>query len=234
MTSDVPSVFDKIRQHHGREVMEEARKFQWRFTTLQTDYEVLHQIKEMDIPPATERTQQLRTQGYVFEFERRLHHYLSGLYTLVQQQETLQSGIGESYEDELSEIEGDYRSLETSRTVLGLRHYVQHENVLPLQVRTSEIDKSSSLVILLRDLHREGRDDFEAHFGHVEGQYLDPIEWVERDWSNVEDFYRQTLHVIQNQNEEEMEELQKLNQEVDELYDEIREDYLELHNEDST
>lgn len=82
---------------------------------------------------ASERSQQLATQGYVFEVERRLHHYLSGLYTLVQQQLTLQDGVGQSFKKGLQDVLSEYMAKESSRTVLGLRHYVQHENVLPLQ-----------------------------------------------------------------------------------------------------
>lgn len=228
------TVFDKIRDHYGREIAEETEKFRWRYTTLQNDFQDLLGIRDSDIPAASERSQQLQNQGYVFEVERRLHHYLSGLYTLVQQQQTLQTGVGQSFREDLHQVENDYRRLESSRAILGLRHFVQHENVLPLQVRISKLDNTSSLVVMLDDLHRQDGDrDFGSHFGHIDGAYFDPVNKIEEDWENVEVFYEETIQVINKQTQEERGELQRLNEEVDSLYEKLAEDYRELKNDDS-
>ncbi|WP_363463661.1 hypothetical protein [Halogeometricum borinquense] len=223
------SVFEKIREHHGRMVDKESRKFRWRFTTLRNDFTELKEIHQLELPRATERGEQLETQGYVFEVERKLFHYLSGLYTLIEQQKALQNGIGDSFRGELGEVRGEYLGSETARTIMGLRHFVQHENVLPLQVRTSKLDQSSSLVLLVDDLHRQGEDrDFESHFGHIDGAYFDPLEWIEKDWPNVETFFSDSIEVIEEQTKEEREELNKLNKEVDALYDRVSQDLREL------
>jgi hypothetical protein len=233
MTEDHESVFERIRTHEARDVLDERLKFRWRYTTLQNDYQDLREIHEADIPSATERSQQLETQGYVFEVERRLHHYLSGLYTLMQQQLTLQNGVAQSYRQDLQDVKSEYMGKESSRTVLGLRHYVQHENVLPLQAKISKLERTSSLVIMVEDLHREDDDrDFEQHFGHIERPYLYPVEWVMEDWPNVQQFFEDTIEVMERQSREEIEDLQELNEEVDKLYEELAEDFRRLHNDE--
>jgi len=226
------TIFERIRGHEARDVIDERQKFRWRHTTLLNDFRDLTDIHELDIPRATERTQQLETQGYVFEVERRLHHYLSGLYTLLQQQRTLQNGVGQSFGEDLQQVKNEYMRKESSRTVLGLRHYAQHENVLPLQARTSKLERSKSLVVMVDDLHREDDDrDFEQHFGHVTKPYFDPAEWVVDNWPDVEQFFEDTIEVMERQAEEEIDELAQLSEEVDELYEQLAEDYRELQEE---
>lgn len=225
-------IFERIREHEARGVIEERQKFRWRHTTLLNDLNDLKEIHELDIPHATERTQQLETQGYVFEVERRLHHYLSGLYTLLQQQRTLQNGVGQSFGEDLQQVKNEYMRKESSRTVLGLRHYAQHENVLPLQARTSKLEQSKSLVVMVDDLHREDDDrDFEQHFGHIAKPYFDPVEWAIDNWSDVEQFFEDTIEVMERQAEEEIDELEQLSEEADELYEQLAEDYRELQEE---
>lgn len=225
-------IFERIRGHEARDVINERQKFRWRHTTLLNDLHDLKDIHELDIPHATERTQQLETQGYVFEVERRLHHYLSGLYTLLQQQRTLQNGVGQSFREDLQQVKNEYMRKESSRTVLGLRHYAQHENVLPLQAQTSKLERSKSLVVMVDDLHREDDDrDFEQHFGHITKPYLDPAEWVIDNWPDVEQFFEATIEVMEQQAEEEIDELTQLSEEVDELYEQLAEDYRELQEE---
>lgn len=226
------TIFERIRGHDARDVIGERQKFRWRHTTLLNDFHDLNEIHELDIQHATERTQQLETQGYVFEVERRLHHYLSGLYTLLQQQITLQNGVGQSFREDLQQVKSEYMGKESSRTVLGLRHYAQHENVLPLQARTSKLERSKSLVVMVDDLHREDDDrDFEQHFGHVTKPYFDPAEWVVDNWPDVEQFFEDTIEVMEQQAEEEIDELEQLSEEVDELYEQVAEDYRELQEE---
>lgn len=223
------SVFERIRGHEARDVIDERMKLRWRYTTLGNDFEDLKEIDEIDIPHATERAQQLETQGYVYEVERRLHHYLSGLYTLLQQQRTLQNGVGQSFSQELQDVKNEYMSRESSRTVLGLRHYVQHENVLPLEARTSKLEQSKSLVVMVDDLHREDDDrDFEQHFGHIEKPYLNPTGWIIDNWPDVEQFFEGTVEVLERQAEDEIEELQELNKEIEELHKRLAEDYRDL------
>ncbi len=239
MTSDEDreTVFERIRGHKARDILEERQKFRWRHTTLLNDFHDLKEIHELDIPHSTERALQLETQGYVFEVERRLHHYLSGLYSLLQQQRTLQNGVGQSYGQELQEVKNEFMRKESSRTVLGLRHYAQHENVLPLQARTSKLERSKSLVLVVEDLHREDDDrdfeqHFEQHFGHIEKPYFDPVDWVIDNWPDVEQFFNNTVEVMEQQSEEEVQELQELSEEVNELYEKLAEDYRELTDED--
>lgn len=226
------TIFERIRRHEARDLINEMQKFRWRHTTLLNDFHDLKNIHELDIPHATERTQQLETQGYVFEVERRLHHYLSGLYTLLQQQNTLQQGVGQSFREDLQQVKNDYMGKESSRTVLGLRHYAQHENVLPLEARTSKLDKSRSLVVLVDDLHREDDDrDFEQHFGHIMKPYFDPTELVIDNWHYVEQFFQDTIEVMDRQAEEDIDDLKRLNNEADKLYKQLAEDYRELKQE---
>lgn len=225
-------IFERIRGHEARDVIDERQKFRWRHTTLLNDYHDLKDIYRREISYATERTQQLETQGYVFEVERRLHHYLSGLYTLLQQQRTLQNGVGQSFGEDLQQVKNEYMRKESSRTVLGLRHYAQHENVLPLQARTSKLERTKSLVVMVDDLHREDDDrDFEQHFGHIAKPYFDPAKWVIDNWPDVEEFFEDTVEVMEQQAEEEIEELEQLSEEADERFAQLAEDYRELQEE---
>lgn len=224
MTSqkDHDTVFDKIRSHQGRTTISEVLKFRWRYTTLKNDYKEIDGIYPLEIPHSTDRSQQLETQGYVFEVERRLHHYLSGLFTLQQQQITLQNSVGESFRQQLQEIKNGYMSREDSRVILGLRHYVQHENVLPLKSRTSKLDQTRSLVIPVENLHRSDDDrNFEDHFGHIEEPYFDPVNLIIENRSAVIQFYESTLDTIEQQKEEEIQEVHEMEREAEELFEEI-------------
>lgn len=173
--------------------------------------------------PSRDISQQLQDQGYVFEVERRLHHYLAGLYTLTEVHHTLQSGIGHEFRDQLSDIEDRLRSEESSRALFGLRHYVQHENVLPLQPHNSSIEGESRLVILLDDLHRhdDRRENFQAHYGHIDEPYLKPLELVEENWPHVESYFSDTMEIVAEQAEPEIEDYQQLLEYVEELNEEI-------------
>lgn len=216
------SVFDKLREHEARDLLDEQLKFRWRYTTLRHDYEDLKQIHKLEIPHSTERAQQLATQDYVFEVERRLHHYLSGLYTLLQQQNTLQEGVGEEFRGSLQDVKNEYMGKESSRTVLGLRHYIQHENVLPLQARVSKLEDSKSLVVMLDDLHRiDGDRDFAQHFGHINRPYLNPVEWAMQNWPDVEQFVEESIEVLNDHSEDTLQEFEKMNEEVDRIYSEV-------------
>lgn len=234
MTSDDghSSVFERMRGHDGREIIDETRKLTWRHTTLQSDFRDLNTIYEKELPYSRDRSQQLKTQGYVFEFERRLHHYLSGLFTLVQQQSTLQDGVGQSFRNELQQVKNEYMSKESSRTVLGLRHYVQHENVIPLQPRTSKLTQSRSLVVMIDELHRTDDDrNFEQHFGHINKPYFDPVEYVIDNWQDVEEFFDKTVEVIEQQAKGEIRELEQLSERVDELNEQVAEAVNEMDSE---
>lgn len=226
---DKKPISERMREHEARDVINEMEKFIWRHTTLMNDFRDLKDIHELNIPHSTEREQQLETQGYVFEVERRLHHCLSGLYTLLQQQTTIKNGIGQSFRDDLQQIKNEYMSKELSRTVLGLRHYVQHENVLPLQARTSKLDGSRSLVVLVEDLHRKDDDrDFEQHFGHIAKPYFDPAERIIDNWPDIEQFFEDTIEIIEEQAEGDLEEFEQLSHHADELYERLADDYREL------
>lgn len=229
-----PSTFDRIHNHDANDIIEESLKFRWRHTTLKSDFHDLKQLYNTPIPHSTERSRQLETQGYVFEVERLLHHYLSGLYSLLQQQDTLQNGVGDEFRSELSRIKNDYMGKETSRTVVGLRHYIQHENVLPLQSRTSKLDGSNSLVVIKDDLHRIDDDrNFNQHFGHVQKPYIEPVEWIIDNWPDVQSFSSDTEEIMREQTKDELDEYEKLSQEVGKYYEELREKLLSDEDEGS-
>lgn len=230
--SNQGSVFDQIRSHHGRAVDQEVRKLRWRFTTLRNDYRALIDAHDSDVDFDSEREQQLQSQGYVFEVERLLHHYLSGLFSLTSQQEQLQNSIGSSYRSELGQVRGNYFAEETSLTVLGMRHYVQHENILPLKPRVSKLEQTSSLILMVEDLHRQGDDqDFDSHFGHIDKPYLDPVEWIIADWIHVEKFFENTISVIEEKSSDEISEVDRLRDEADSLYGELAQHFQEIHRE---
>lgn len=221
-------LFSRLRSHEAREIIEARRKFQWRFTTLSNDFRDLLRLERLPVTPSRDVDQQLQNQGYVFEVERRLHHYLAGLYTLAEVHHTLQSGIGQGFRDQLSDIEDRFRSEESSRALFGLRHYVQHENVLPLQPHNSSIEGESRIVILLDDLHRhdDRRNNFQAHYGHIDEPYLRPLELVEESWPHVEEFFADTMEVVAEQAEPEIEDYQQLLDYVEGLNEEIHQQLL--------
>lgn len=221
-------LFSRLRNHEAREVIDARRKFQWRYTTLSSDYRSLIRLGNLSIHPSGELEQQLQERGYIFEVERRLHHYLAELYTLIEIHQTIQDGIGEDYRDELSGVEDQYRGEESSRVLFGLRHYVQHENVLPLQPYSSSIEGQSRLVILLSELHmqEEYQDGFEAHYGHIDELYCQPLELVEENWPHVELLYQETMEIVAERAEAQIEEYQELLGYVEELNEEIHQQLL--------
>lgn len=229
MPFDEPiNVFTRLEQHQAREVIEGRRKFQWRFATLNNDYRDLLRLGELPVAPERNVNQQLEDQGYVFEVERRLHHYLAGLYTLLEVHQTIQDGVGQEYRNDLSDIEDRFRGVDSSRILLGLRHYVQHENVLPLQPHNSSLERQSRLVVLLSDLSMQDgyQDGFEAHYGPLDDPYCQPISLVDDNWPHVEALFEDTMEVIQSQSEEELEEYQQLLERVEELNKELHQGLL--------
>ncbi|WP_144060769.1 hypothetical protein [Salinarchaeum sp. Harcht-Bsk1] len=223
-----PDVFSRLRDHEAREIEEARKKFQWRYSTLNNDFSDLMRLGSLHVAPSNDANERLREQGYVFEVERRLHHFLSGLYTLLEVHKTIQDGVGREYRNEISEIEDTFRGMESSRTLLGLRHYVQHENVLPLQPRTSTVEGESELVVLLDDLEMQEdyQDGFEAHYGHLEKPYCVPINEIETNWPHVEDFFDETIELLNTEFEPEFGEYEGLQEHVESLTEELHEELL--------
>jgi hypothetical protein len=221
-------IFSRIRNHEGRDVITSRRKFQWRYATLKSDFQELVTLGNLPAVPTNDANENIRQEGYVFEIERRLHHYLSGLYTFLEIHQTIQEGVGEKYREKISNIEDEYRGAESSRTLLGMRHYVQHENVLPLQPYSSSIDRESKLVILLNDLEKpEGyHDGFEAHYGHLDKAYCIPINEVKKNWPHVQELFESTISILMEEFEIELEEYSNLIESVESLTEEIHQELL--------
>ncbi|WP_436927109.1 hypothetical protein [Halosimplex amylolyticum] len=221
------NVFQRIRNHHAREVSTAVGKFLWRFETLKSDYQDLTEIYNHSLPEPAGSPRNEEARNYVFEVERKLHHYLSGLYTLLQIHNTIQDGVGEEYRSELSDVEDTYRGEPSSRTLLGLRHYVQHENVLMLEPYSSSLDDSSDLVLVLQKLHmsEEYQDGFNAHYGHIEEPYIRPISVIEDNREDLQRFFSETTVVISKHTSEELEDLEQAEEEVarlrEDLWDEL-------------
>lgn len=221
-------IFSRIRNHEGRDVITSRRKFQWRYATLKSDFQELMTLGNLSVVPTNDASEKIRQDGYVFEIERRLHHYLSGLYTFLEIHKTIQDGIGEKHRNKISNIEDEYRGVKSSRVLLGMRHYVQHENVLPLQPYSSSINKESKLVILLSDLEKleEYQDGFEAHYGHLDKAYCVPINEVEKNWPHVQELFEETAKVLTEEFEIELEEYSNLIESVESLTEDIHQELL--------
>lgn len=225
---ETPDIFSRVRDHQARDVIAARRKFQWRYATLNNDFRDLMQLKELSVMPQNDVGERSRNHGYVFEVERRLHHYLSGLYTFLEVHQTIQDGIGNQYRDEISDLEDRFRGKESSRTLLGLRHYIQHENVLPLKPYTSSIDRESQLVVLLNEIEIPGgyQDGFQAHYGHLDSAYCIPLDQIEENWPHVQDLFRDTTEVLTDEFEPEIEEYTNLVEDIESLTEEVHQELL--------
>jgi len=128
---------------------------------------------------------------------------------------------------------------ETTRAILGLRHYVQHHNILPLLVRISSLtDDGPWYVINKRELelddfeYREPQlvrdignyeDWFNYYFETVDDVCIYPFAIIEQNWSEIETLREDIYQLARDHLEEEIYEYIQQLEELIEVRGELRE-----------
>lgn len=227
--SDNGDIISRLQEHHGRAVIRSLRKFRWRYTTLSSDYSDLMSLQQQRGNVVTDEERQLREQGYLFEVERKLHHYLSGFYTFTQIVETLRDGVSSKCDNKIGQRKGSFGNEKSVQLIFGLRHFVQHENVLPVRWRDSFLDDRSGVVILTKDLIRnEGyKQGFESHYGHLDEPIFSPFAVAERSWSHTEQLHEDVVSIITDDAGADISEYDELMDDFRGVIEEVQQEVLE-------
>ena len=222
-------IVSRLQEHHGRVVIESLRKFRWRYTTLSSDCSDLMSLRQRHRNVITDEEQQLRERGYLFEVERRLHHYLSGFYTFAQIVKTLRDGVSSECDNKIGQRKGSFGDEKSVRLIFGLRHYIQHENVLPVKWRDSSLNDRSEVILLTKDLHRnEGyKRGFDSHYGHLDEPLFNPFAVVEQSWNHTEQLHEDVVSIIINDAGEDISEYNELVKDFKHIIEEVQQDLLE-------
>lgn len=229
------------RELPGREVFESLQKFEWRYQTLKTDFEALQEVNSPD-PEDTISQHRFTVRSNLHEAERRLHHYLSGFYTFKCLITTLaEDSPNPEFGGRVKNRRDQFATDEDTRIILGLRHYVQHHNILPLLVGISSLTKEGPwYVINKRELkldsfeYREpqlvtdiGDYDpwFDYYYEGVEGICIYPFYTIQENWTEVEDLRNDIYTLARECLDEEIEEYIEQLEELVEVREELREDH---------
>jgi len=214
-----------LRNHFGRITLSKLNNLKWRYQTLRIDYSDLIKLEN---PPErfirTVQEEQINEQGYLFDVERRLHNYLSGLFSYTKMVESFRDSLSDPPSSGISETYADYRRVPSTKTVLGLRHYAQHTNIIPVTIYSSNLENNRKIAIDIDDLRLQNNsydNGFEHHYGHIEDAYMFPIPIIKDNWQDVEAMNAGIKQCIE---EDVGEEIQDYYEEVEryrELMDEI-------------
>lgn len=224
----------------GRDVFESLQKFEWRYQTLQSDYQALEEVNSPE-PGATVSQHRFTVRSNLHEAERRLHHYLSGYYTFKSLTTTLaENSPDPEFGGRVKNHRDEFATLESSRIILGLRHYVQHHNILPLLVGMSNLTSEGPwYVINKRELrfddfeYREpqlvvdiGAYDswFDYYYEEVEGICIYPFSTIRENWAEVEELRDDIYTLAREHLDEEIQEYIQQLEELVEVREELREE----------
>jgi hypothetical protein len=210
-----------LRDLPGREIALTLQRFHWRFETLKEDYDLLMAVRKPR--PILTREARYSRRDHVYEAERRLHHYLSGFYSFYSVVTTVANLCSELEHIGRTKNERDqYDQLPSSRVVLGLRTYIQHEDILPLLVKFSEHSDETPLYVLNpEELHMgQGYNEgFEHHYGHLDNPHLRPFAQVEENWPAVIALYEAVRSRIKRYLGEDLQEYEERLEELEEIRD---------------
>lgn len=190
------------RNHPGREVFEFLQKFEWRFQTLKTDHGILLNSRDPE-PDSTVSTHRYAVRSSLHNAERLLHHYLSAYYSFKSLTTTLaENSPNPEFNGRLKDRRDQFALLNSTRAVLGLRHYIQHHNIIPLLIKLSTIREGGPwYVINKRELRLDNfeynqpqmvrdvpeyDDYFNYYFESVDGICIYPFQIIGSNWSDVE------------------------------------------------
>ncbi|WP_127341326.1 hypothetical protein [Halorubrum sp. 48-1-W] len=218
------------RELSGREVFESLQKFEWRYQTLKSDLNELKKVNSPE-PGGTVSQHRFTVRSNLHDAERKLHHYLSGYYTFRCLITTLaQSSSNPEFTGRVKNRRDEFSTEESTRIILGLRHYVQHHNILPLLIGMSSLTEDGPwYVINKRELrlddfeYREPQlvldiDDYDRWFNYyfegVDGVCIYPFYIIESNWKEIqllrEDIYELARDLLSEEIEEYIQQLKDL------------------------
>lgn len=213
-----------IREHPGHKVIKAKRQLEWRFHTLEEDFDDAMALQEPQLEEQ-ERAFHFSRRDQIYEAEKLLHHYLSGYYTFWRQVLT----VGHATEDpecrgRIEKLRSQHDENPSARITRGLRMYVQKENVLPLLIYQSDHDDSTpKYAINKNDIQRDGLYDpnFEHYFGEVDGVCIFPFEVIEQNWRLVNSLYSRVIEKLSEHMDDELAEYRDELEELDDAYDRL-------------
>lgn len=215
-----------LRDLPGRNLIQEIQRFEWRYRTLRDDYVDVLKVKSP--PKHSVRKRQFSNRDHLYEAERRLHHYLSGYYSFYCLVTTIAEATTEPKCGGLIKHQRHkFADFSTTRTVLGLRHYIQHENILPLVIWQSEhSDRSPAYALNKEEIEMgEGYNEgFEYHYGNINGPVVFPFEIIYRNWPVVRVLRERIRHLLKTYHSSELLEYKQRLKEMQERWDEIAEE----------
>ena len=211
-----------IRELPGREIVEALQQFEWRFQTLQSDYQELQEVRNPS-PDDSAVQHQYANRNHIHEAERRLHHYLSGYYTFRCLTTTLaESAPDPECEGRIKHRRNQFIDERNSRAVFGMRHYVQHHNILPVLVKMSSLSDGFPKYAINKMELKMGdhdyqvpsmvadEDDYETGFDYyyefVEDICIYPFEVIAENWGEVESLRDDVYGLVRTHLSEELEE----------------------------
>lgn len=220
----------KPRNLQGRAVLESLQKFEWRFQTLKSD---LASIKKYKKAPKTDEITKHRysVRSSLHDAERTLHHYLSEIYSFKCLVTTLATeSDNPEFCGKVKHRRDQYANRERSRVLLGLRHHVQHQNIIPLITRISSVQAGGPwYVVSKKELKRadfeyqkpqmtielEDREDwFDYFYDHSDRKLVYPFHDACKNWSEIEslreDIYELARDLLQEEISEYVQQLKSL------------------------
>ena len=228
----------------GRDVLQSLQKFEWRFQTLEQD---LENVLASSDPNAGESAIQPRytNRNELYDAERRLHHYLSGYYTFKSLTTTLaKSAPNPEFAGRVKRRRDHFANNETSRVILGMRHYVQHHNILPIIIKMSSISEERPRYAISKQelemadfdyripqmtLDLSHYDDgFNYYFEAVDEVVIYPFMEISRNWEEVESLREDVYELARSHLEEEIEEYVDQLRELMRMQEKLRKEHEEM------
>lgn len=212
-----------IRDLPGRSLIQAINRLSWRFETIKQDYEDLMEIRKPSLFEQ-ERDHRFKKRGQLYEAERRLHHFLSGYYSYQELIETVaETSVENAGRDAVYSKRGTYNQLNQANEIMGLRIYVQHNDILPLLVRNGTHSKESPRFVLNKsELHIDDgyHKGFSHHYGHISERCLYPFRTVEQHWPEIESLHEDVINEIKDKNEQHLQEYESKLSKLEDIRDE--------------
>ncbi|WP_148860784.1 hypothetical protein [Natronococcus pandeyae] len=117
--------------------------------------------------------------------------------------------------------------LPTSRVVFGLRHYIQHENILPLVIWQSSHSSDSPAYALSKQELQMGEgyhEGFKYHYGTIDGPVIFPFESIRENKPAIEVLRQRVRILIKKYQSDELLEYKERLEEMQVVWDEITEE----------
>lgn len=174
-------------------------------------------------PGETVSTHRYTVRTGLHEAERKLHHFLSAYYTSKSLTTTLaEDSPNPEFCGRVKDRRDEFAQKESSRIILGLRHYVQHHNVLPLLIKMSAINEGGPWYVINKNELRldtfeynepqmirsveEYSPWFDYYYEGVNNICIYPFETVSENWAELESLREDIYDLARTHLQEEIEE----------------------------